>query len=154
MKMAYLKEFDVDVNEDGEIFNARSGRKFKATTDKHGYCRITLTKPDGKRGGLFVHRAIALAFIPNPENKPDVNHMDGNKSNNALSNLEWATRGENMRHAKNTGLWNRRMGIEHVGSRNKIIANLYSMGVNKEIIGKAFELNDFVINQAIRVSGN
>ena len=53
-----------------------------------------------------VHRLIALTFIPNPENKPTINHKDGNKSNNNVANLEWATACENVRHAINTGLIN------------------------------------------------
>lgn len=52
----------------------------------------------------LVHRLKAIVFIPNIENKEQVNHIDGNKSNNDLSNLEWVTRSENMRHAYRIGL--------------------------------------------------
>ena len=58
-----------------------------------------------KRKAFLVHRLIALTYIPNPENKPDINHLDGNPLNNNVSNLEWCTKTENMKHAKETGLW-------------------------------------------------
>lgn len=51
-------------------------------------------------GTRLVHRVVALAFIPNPDGKPQVNHKDGNPSNNEVSNLEWATNQENMMHAR------------------------------------------------------
>lgn len=52
----------------------------------------------------YLHRMLAVHFIPNPKNKPQVNHIDGDKLNNSLENLEWVTKSENMRHAFDTGL--------------------------------------------------
>lgn len=76
--------------------------------DKDGYRTINLYKhrENGKKNGkhYMVHRLVAEAFIPNLENKPEVNHKDGNKSNNSISNLEWVTKSENVRHAYATGL--------------------------------------------------
>lgn len=66
--------------------------------NKKGYCQIGLCK-NGKRTGFHVHRLVAMAFIPNPYNKKTVNHIDGNKSNNNVENLEWATYSENIKHA-------------------------------------------------------
>lgn len=63
-----------------------------------GYHRIRVCK-DGASSGQLVHRMVALAFVPNPENKPEVNHKDGNKLNNRADNLEWCTRGENLSHS-------------------------------------------------------
>ncbi len=68
-----------------------------------GYERVTIYK-NGKRKDFQVHRLVADAFIPNPDNKPQVNHIDGNKLNNVVENLEWVTRSENQLHAKRTGL--------------------------------------------------
>jgi hypothetical protein len=64
---------------------------------------ITLEK-DGIQKKCTISRLVATAFIPNPENKPQVNHIDGNSLKNHVSNLEWATACENMQHSKNTGL--------------------------------------------------
>lgn len=79
------------------------GKVLKQRADEEGYMRICLAK-NGRTKLYGVHRLVAQAFIPNPENKPTVNHIDGNKSNNYLSNLEWATLEEQYAHAVKTGL--------------------------------------------------
>ena len=73
------------------------------SVDKDGYSRVALFK-DGKQKQLQVHRLVALTFIPNPENKPEVNHKDRNKSNNNVENLEWVTQSENVAHAYRHGV--------------------------------------------------
>jgi hypothetical protein len=75
----------------------------KTAIDKLGYVRVGLTKNNKKKLWLF-HRVIALAFIPNPSNYPMVNHIDGNKSNNSLDNLEWCTASQNISHSFKNGL--------------------------------------------------
>lgn len=69
-----------------------------------GYLTVTLSK-NGQSNTRQVHRLLAQAFIPNPENKATVNHVDGNKLNNSLDNLEWASYSENAIHAYKTGLY-------------------------------------------------
>ena len=68
-----------------------------------GYCLIKLTK-DGKEQHCLIHRLVAEAFIPNPNNLPEVNHKDGNKENNRIDNLEWVTSRENKIHAQKNNL--------------------------------------------------
>lgn len=68
---------------------------------KHDGYRKVLTR---ERVKVYVHRLVAEAFIPNPDNLPEVNHIDGNRSNNAVHNLEWVSHADNMRHAYATGL--------------------------------------------------
>lgn len=68
-----------------------------------GYYRVQLSR-NGVYKNFFLHRLVAEAFIPNPKNKPQVNHIDGNTKNYSISNLEWATARENVQHACDTGL--------------------------------------------------
>jgi hypothetical protein len=81
-----------------------TGRILKPQLDHKGYRRISVTI-DGHKMTYKVHRLVAQAFIPNTDNKPQVNHIDGNKNNNAVENLEWVTNQENCNHAINAGLW-------------------------------------------------
>ena len=80
----------------------KTERKLKPRMCK-GYETVCLCK-NGVRNYRRINRLVAIAFIPNPENKPEVNHKDGNKRNNTVSNLEWCTASENQRHARSTGL--------------------------------------------------
>jgi Mg2+/Co2+ transporter CorC len=72
-----------------------NGKFLKATDRGNGY--LTVHIEDKNR---YLHRIVAQAFIPNPENKPQVNHIDGNRSNDCVENLEWVSRLENVKHAK------------------------------------------------------
>ena len=84
-------------------FRTFPARILKISIDKAGYFRADLRDGD-RRANSLVHRLVAAAFIPNPEGKPHINHMDGVKTNNSISNLEWCTHLENMRHGYRTGL--------------------------------------------------
>lgn len=86
---------------DGFVYNAV--KRLKTHTQNSGYQQITFTI-DRSRKKHLVHRLVATAFIPNPDNKPHVNHIDGDKANNAASNLEWCTVSENILHARALGL--------------------------------------------------
>lgn len=88
------------VYENGAVFRLKGETECVPTiTDTAGYASVRL--PDKNH---LVHRLVAEAFIPNPENKPQVNHKDGNKRNNNVNNLEWVTQAENMTHAWSHGL--------------------------------------------------
>lgn len=78
------------------------GKRLKQAIN-NGYARVAL-KNNGELKNCLVHRLVAQAFIPNPKNKPQVNHKDGNKLNNHVSNLEWVTPKENLQHAVSNGL--------------------------------------------------
>lgn len=98
-KVITLYGAEISVYDDGSIWihrGSRNKRRFGSTSPK-GYKRV-LIRDNGRSRTVFVHRLVALAFIPNPDNKPQVNHKDGNKANNRPENLEWVTLAENMRH--------------------------------------------------------
>lgn len=82
----------------------RDGRILKSTPDKKGYHRIAVTI-DREKYHMKLHREVAAAFVPNPHSLPQVNHIDGNKNNNAACNLEWVSNLENAKHAISSGLW-------------------------------------------------
>jgi DNA invertase Pin-like site-specific DNA recombinase len=90
---------------DGKGFYILKGRVLTLVNSKKGYKVVTLYK-DGKQKVKEVHRLIAEAFIPNEENKPQVNHINGDKTDNSLNNLEWVTVSENIQHAFDNGLVN------------------------------------------------
>ena len=91
-------------------------RILKLNTHSEGYKCISLRK-NGILKTFKVHRLVSIAFIPNPENKCSVNHINGIKSDNIVKNLEWCTRKENMVHAVKTGLHVALSGENHGGSK-------------------------------------
>jgi hypothetical protein len=84
---------------EGKVFSLKTMSFLKLSNRGDGYHTVHLDKKFYR-----VHRIVAETYIPNPENKPEVNHMDGNKQNNMLCNLEWMTRSENIQHSFDTGL--------------------------------------------------
>lgn len=88
---------DYYISIDGKIYSSKLKRLLKLGDNPRGYKQIKLYK--GKGYDFFlVHRLVAMTYIPNLENKPQVNHKDGNKINNNINNLEWCTNAENMYH--------------------------------------------------------
>ena len=96
----------IEVSNEGRVRSLLRGtpRVLKTQTDKKGYHRLRVTV-EREKMSYKIHREVAKAFIPNPDNLPQVNHKDGNKSNNAVENLEWISNRDNAHHAIENGLW-------------------------------------------------
>lgn len=115
------------------------GRYLKIRLDRYGYSAVSLSK-NSKIKNLKVHRLVAINFIKNQKNKPQVNHLDGNKTNNYYKNLEWATAKENQNHAWSHGLKENvkpatsKIGKKYASENNKKYKSkkIYCKQLNKE----------------------
>lgn len=120
---------DYYIFKDGRIFSYRSMKFIKPHIARNGYINICLHGMSSQKN-FSIHRLIAQAFIPNPENKPEVNHIDGNRSNNKISNLEWCTRSENGLHAYAVNKRSHPMtGLLGINNKKSKIVYAYKNGV-------------------------
>lgn len=102
------------VYENGQIFRCKNGEWVESAyspTSRNGRYRSVTACIGKKQKHFLVHRMVAEAFLPNPNNYPQINHKDGNPNNNEVSNLEWCTAQQNIQHAYATGLIKRRCNI-------------------------------------------
>lgn len=136
--------FNVKVMEDGSIIGAK-GKKLKTYINNCGYEEIKLYSRELKKNvGHRVHRLVAKAFLPNPDNLPVVNHKDGNKLNNHVSNLEWASQSSNIKHTF-THLGRKPLSQE---LRNKMVQVLLDSGeFTHEQIASFFDVSPIRILQ-------
>lgn len=83
------------VTEDGQVWGYKRKRFLSPTADKDGYLRVSLSK-DSQSKTYKIHRLVAEAYLPNPNNLPEVHHIDTNRTNNNISNLQWVSKEENL----------------------------------------------------------
>lgn len=157
--MKQINEYpNYSVTADGRVISTgriagRSGKGFSSIQqeltimhNKSGYCMVNLFK-DRKSKTRYVHRLVAEAYLENPDNLPQVNHIDGNKDNNKVSNLEWCTSSHNNKHALDTGLREGQKG--ETNSQAKIterevydIIDMMMQGFSNVEIASRFSIHD------------
>lgn len=145
---------DYSVTKTGKIYSHLTKKFLKFDTSCRGYCKVKLMdRRIGRFITLQVHRIVALQFIKNPRNLPEVNHKDGNKANNSVWNLEWCTAEYNKRHAVETGLYK----IEEDSPRAKLtkeqvieIYKLWENLKNKTEIAKLYNVSDALVGEILR----
>jgi hypothetical protein len=105
--MAEWKSIDgydnYEISDEGRVRNSKTGRVLKPSCSRGGYEKVNL-RSNGVQKSAKIHRLVAENFIPNDDYSKVVNHKDGNKINNSVTNLEWCTPSENNRHAFRHGL--------------------------------------------------
>jgi len=143
------------VSSRGSVYSKRRSKNLKLCKNKGGYRHVILVKGKVKTTTL-VHRLVALAFIENPDNKPCVNHVDGNKTNNRVENLEWVTHSENTQHMFDTGLY--RHTEEHKQKMRKfseeeedvMLLDLKNSGLSMRKIAKKYNTSHAMIQAMIK----
>ena len=163
--MMFEGEIFIPISGEQGYFICKSGKVLSCLSTKP---RILKPKIDGKKYAFVnlgrgnncyrnkkIHRLVAEAFIPNPENKPQINHIDGNKANNNVKNLEWATQSENIRHAFLLGLNKPQKGSQQAQSKLNesdvlSIRQIYeSGGATKKQLATKYGVSDTLIHYII-----
>jgi hypothetical protein len=151
--MKRYKDTEYFITEDGKVF--RNGKLMKTQYQKkYGY-EYKIMKINNVRTSVYIHRMIAETYIPNPENKPEVNHWDGDTKNNIINNLFWATSSENKIHK--TRILKRGVRENHnmvkltetdvEWIRNNYIPNHKEFGMNA--LGRKFNINASNVHKII-----
>lgn len=143
------------ISMNGDVYSIFTKKYLAKIKHSHGYLFVAIKGDDGKRYNKYIHRLVAEVYIPNRDNKPFVNHKDGNKHNNRIDNLEWCTNSENMIHAVNNGM--RKTGLNHykctvvvdnLGNKYSLsqaakISNISHQYLSKMLSGKAINKTQF-----------
>jgi len=148
---------DYMISDQGRVFSYKRSIFLKpGDSSTGGYLFVILSK-NGVRKHHRIHRLVALAFIPNPENKRTVNHIDGCKINNHVSNLEWNTVKENTQHSFDNGLQKAIKGSKHVNSKlsEKEVLEIrrlyktgdYTLKYLAKMFGVCFQLISLIVNR-------
>jgi hypothetical protein len=158
MQLNLIKEFEemmdyyqIEIDGDRCWVTSKNGKVLKTGDKGDGYRHYGLYLKSGKQKKIYEHRIFAICFLKNPENKSDVNHIDGVKSNNSLSNLEWNTRSENIKHSFQTGLQKPILGEKHACAKLKdseipMIFQMRKTGLTQKAIGLHFGVSDVQIS--------
>lgn len=139
MKTTRIENSNYSISENGIIINTKTKKQIRTRINTKGYVCFNIYI-NGKLKHFKLHRLLGLYFIENPNNHPCINHIDGNKLNNNLLNLEWCSLSENTKHAYNLGL---------IKKRNK-----FSIEVEKEIVKSYLnkELNQYELAKIYNTS--
>ena len=147
----FRKEFQTRYSKDTNKLVTRKRRQLFGQ-DRNGYIyqQMPSNNSGRKKNNIFVHRLVAQTFIPNPDNKSQVNHINGIKNDNRVENLEWVTPQENMIHAYETGL---NKGLKKITDHQRLkIAKMFENGISKEKIAKELNIGTTTVSTILNES--
>ena len=144
----------------GNVYSIKNNKLLKLHISHKGYVVVCLYK-NKKQHTQQIHRLIAQAFIPNPNNYPQINHIDGNKKNNQINNLEWCTQSYNIKEAYRLGLMPRTRKSSFTKGHHKnvtISINQYDLQENfikkwNSIVEASYQFNNISNNPSVNISG-
>lgn len=141
-----------EVSSTGFVRGVESGthrKRLKLIEQNNGYCTVTLSCKGKKRKILTVSRLVASAFLPNQLSLPQVNHKNGKKSDNRVTNLEWCTASWNINHAYKTGLLNAVRGEKHYQAKltESAVRNIRKSSKFQKVLAKKFGVDQGLISK-------
>ena len=143
-----------EISNYGKIRNIKSGRILKQYLDRNGRYAIRLRcKGKRKLHGFSLSRLVATAFIPNFDNLPQVNHIDGDPRNNCVDNLEWCDESYNIQHAYNNNLMDRKLTRVNALNASDVISKKVNQYTLDGVFIKSYKSYESAGN-AVGVSGN
>lgn len=168
MKISWFKEFSEGdyINDCGRVISltrliksTKGSRRIpiierKLHVSNSGYLFVSVKGPAGSTKSLYIHRLVAQHFIPNPLNLAEVNHLDGDKLNNHISNLEWCSREDNVRHSRyklgfdNSGVYNG--GVKLTAADVESIWALREQGYTQKDISELFPISKGQVGKILR----
>lgn len=137
----------------GRIYSEFINRYITPTEDSSNYLQNTLVDDNGNRKTIKTHRLVAMAFLPNPENLPDVNHKDFNRKNNNVGNLEWCTEKYNTQYTALYNIDNNKESYMKLSPLTEeqvlLIPTLLNYGFSVKLISKLYKVGHITIRNII-----
>ncbi len=134
-RLKEISDFDYKISSCGEVYSLHEknwDEPLQKRVDRAGYYTVRLNR-DGRSFTKYVHRLLAEAFIPNPNNLPQINHKNGCKTDNRIDNLEWVTHGKNIEHAYQTGLISKTSKKVRLASTGEVFESIRQASVKLSI---------------------